>query len=222
MNAPSHPVAAPARWHLFLRHPPLPDVNGLCYGRLDLPLPGSSFEQAAARLHTRFAAGAAYANDDDRRQHRHEYGHDEQDRIATALRRLPLLTSPAQRCFGFAQAWHHRNGHARSGRLAPKIDLRLQEMHFGAWEGLAWASIPRADLDRWAEDVVGYRPPDGESFADLIARVGDALAELREPHTIVTHGGAIRAAWHLLGGVPAETAASMTIAYAEPILIGAP
>lgn len=209
MNMALRPMTTAAKWHVFLRHPPLPQADGLCYGRLDLPLPGSTFEQAAARLDAR---GVCVGGE------RHTDGREH----APDLRRLPLLTSPAQRCFGLAQAWHHRHAQMRPGRLAPKIDLRLQEMHFGAWEGCAWSSIPRDELDRWAADVVGYRVPEGESFADVIARVGDALADLREPHLIVAHGGAIRAAWHLLGGVAAETAASIGIAYAEPMLIGTP
>ncbi len=39
--------------HLFLRHPPLPDSAGLCYGRLDITLDASVFTDAAASLQDR-------------------------------------------------------------------------------------------------------------------------------------------------------------------------
>ncbi len=186
-------------YHVFLRHPPLPQAQGLCYGRLDLPLPSTTFDEVAARLHAQEHAFKTHDID---------------------LTQLPILSSPAQRCLGLARAWHRLNMDIQAQNPAPNIDARLSEMHFGAWEGIKWSSIPRDDLDRWAADVVAYRPPDGESFADVIVRVRETLASLRTPHLIVAHGGVIRAAWHLLGAQPAEAAAAMSIAYAEPILIG--
>ncbi len=103
--------------------------------------------------------------------------------------------------------------------IATLADMRLLEIDFGDWEGRAWSDLPRAQLDLWAADVAGYRMPGGESFADVVARVGEALTDLREPHLIVSHGGVIRAAWHLLGGLPIADAAALQIAYARPFLI---
>jgi alpha-ribazole phosphatase len=246
--------------HVFLRHPPLPQAQGLCYGRLDLPLPCQSFDHTAARLLRARVDGAAYPQAAD--QHADlehaplEHAPPEHvalehaaleaatpDDIApallVALQRLPIISSPAQRCLGLSQALHRlRMGTAEysaandgsatnaatqhiaaAGRTAPIVDVRFMEMDFGEWEGRAWSEVPREQLDIWAVDVVGYRPPGGESFADVIARVAAALADLREPHLIVTHGGAIRAAWHLLGGRTLADAAALQVAYATPMPI---
>jgi broad specificity phosphatase PhoE len=231
--------------HVFLRHPPLPQAQGVCYGRLDLPLPPKSFDRTAALLLRDRMDGAKYPHAADAH---HAFEHDALEHAAwddtdpalrIALRRLPIVSSPAQRCLGLSHALHRLrmstadNAATNDGNVAtastqdiaaarhppPTIDMRFIEMDFGEWEGRAWSEVPREQLDLWAVDVAGYRPPGGESFADLIARVGAALADLREPHLIVTHGGAIRAAWHLLGGRTLADAAALQVAYATPMLI---
>src|SRR5689334_17090678 len=58
--------------------------------------------------------------------------------------------------------------------LTPCLDARLRELSFGAWDGRTWDEIHARDagrLDAWAGDWVGTRPPDGESFVDLMRRV---------------------------------------------------
>jgi alpha-ribazole phosphatase len=169
--------------HVFLRHPPLPQMRGRCYGRLDIALSAETFASAAATLRT--------------------------DAADPPLWSLPLISSPAQRCRGLAQACADGRGFA--------TDARLLEMDFGDWEGQPWADIPRDALDRWAGDVAGFRPPGGESFSDLIARVAAALDALQGPHLIVAHAGVVRAAAHLLGAVPREDAAAIDVPCLQPI-----
>lgn len=176
--------------HVFLRHPPLPGMRGLCYGRCDVALAPQVFADAAAALRAMPDAGDAW--------------------------RLPILSSPAQRCSGLARALAAVGGAAREVAFDP----RLLEMDFGDWESLPWSSLPRADLDRWADDVAGFRPPGGECFDDLVRRVAAALAGLRTPHLIVTHAGAIRAAGHLLGARPIAEAAAIEVPHLQPISFG--
>jgi alpha-ribazole phosphatase len=121
---------------------------------------------------------------------------------AHALRALlpidaPLYTSPLQRCLELARALH----------AEPVIDERLVEMHFGAWEMRRWDDIPRAEIDAWAANPVGYAPPGGESPAAMRMRVAALLAELPEVAVLVAHGGVLRACvaeltgaadWHAL------------------------
>lgn len=178
------PFAVP---HVFLRHPPVPQAQGLCYGRTDYALPAATYAAAAAMLSAR----------------------------CPGLDAMPILYSPSRRCRELAFALASNGAHAQPLRS----DERLLEMHFGRWEGRPWSSLPRIELDRWAVDIAGYRPPEGECFADVIARVSEALAGFTTPHTIVTHGGVIRAAWHLFGGVPIAQAAALPIAYLDPIVI---
>jgi alpha-ribazole phosphatase len=98
----------------------------------------------------------------------------------------PLWTSPLVRCRALAERLH----------AAPQVDARLQEMDFGAWEGLHWDAIARDQLDAWAADVADYAPPGGESARALQARACAWLAEIvtaAPPAAVaVTHGGVIR------------------------------
>ena len=114
---------------------------------------------------------------------------------ASGIRRV--VTSPARRCLRLAH------------RIAadPLIDERLQELDFGAWEGLSWDLVPRDLLDAWAADPLGFAPPGGESGADLIARVQLACAALRavdEDGIVITHGGPLRLMPALLRGDPPD------------------
>ena len=85
--------------------------------------------------------------------------------------------------------------------LAPdayRVDPRLKEISFGAWEGSTWAEIRRRDAARAAardRDRWGYRPPGegAESYAMLVERVAPSLAALDGPACIVAHGGVARA-----------------------------
>ena len=93
-----------------------------------------------------------------------------------------IWSSPAQRCRAVADA------------VGPhRLDDRLQELDFGAWEGLPWDDVPRAALDEWASDPVAFAPPGGETGAALIARVG-AFYQALGPgdHAIITHGGPLK------------------------------
>ena len=125
-----------------------------------------------------------------------------EEEAARIIEALPpaarLVTSPLHRCCLLAE----RIGAARN--LAPVIDARLREMDFGAWEGVPWASIPRAELDAWAADFLHARPHGGESVHMLRERAGAALDEYRRSglsHVVVTHAGVIKAA-RAHGGEP--------------------
>lgn len=91
--------------------------------------------------------------------------------------------------------------------LTLKIDPRLQEMHFGQWEGRPWADIDRSELDAWTVDFADYPVGQtGESVSRFMTRVASALDELREmpaesPTLWITHAGVIRAARLIAAGV---------------------
>jgi alpha-ribazole phosphatase len=99
-----------------------------------------------------------------------------------------ILSSPLVRCLRLAEAL----GAARA--LPVLRDPRLAEIDFGAWEGLRWDAIPRAEIDAWAADLHHARPHGGETVAELALRVGEALAAAPAGALIVTHMGPIRAA----------------------------
>ena len=81
--------------------------------------------------------------------------------------------------------------------LAPATeDARLWEQDFGDWDGLPFDEVP--DIGQLADDdLARHRPPNGESFQDVCARVWPAMRELSALATdtaIVAHAGVIRAA----------------------------
>jgi alpha-ribazole phosphatase len=105
-----------------------------------------------------------------------------------------VWTSPLRRCRIVADAIG-----------ANTVDARLIEMDFGAWDGIAWDDIPRADLDAWAADPLGFAPPGGESGASLIARVALFHAALPPgDHVVVSHGGPLKVLIALLRGLPVD------------------
>ncbi|WP_300008875.1 histidine phosphatase family protein [Pseudonocardia sp.] len=81
-------------------------------------------------------------------------------------------------------------------------DRRWQEAHLGDWTGRPASELPVPAYPDWRAGR--YTPPGGESFAELTARVVEAVAGLdRTAGTtlVVTHGGPIRALCHHLLGL---------------------
>ncbi|WP_371931758.1 histidine phosphatase family protein [Mameliella sp. MMSF_3552] len=110
------------------------------------------------------------------------------------------VVSPALRC--------RQTAHALWPAATPEQDARLWEQDFGAHDGLRFDEIP--DIGALSsEELAEHRPPGGESFADMVARVWPALEELAEkarqagPVAVVAHAGTVRAGLALaLGAVP--------------------
>ncbi len=121
---------------------------------------------------------------------------------------LPLFSSPLRRCLELAAALHP----------APRIDGRLQELHFGEWEMRSWEDIGFSALNDWAADPLGFVPPGGESANGLRLRVEDFLAELEQEcdeAVLVTHAGVIKTLVGKAGGLPAAEWLVVEIAYAS-------
>ncbi|HMN72432.1 MAG TPA: histidine phosphatase family protein [Rhodoblastus sp.] len=93
-------------------------------------------------------------------------------------------------------------------------DKRLMELCFGRWQDLTWPEIdaryPGAVAARKA-DFWNFRPPDGESYADLAARVRAFLDERAGPAVVAAHGGVARALMALIGGVAPEETHAMPV-----------
>lgn len=85
--------------------------------------------------------------------------------------------------------------------ITAAIDPRWRELDFGEWDGLHAAEIDETALRAFWNDPDASPPPGGERWSTLVARVGAAIGELAPvPTLVVTHGGAMRAALHLLCG----------------------
>ena len=89
------------------------------------------------------------------------------------------------------------------------FDPRLIEISFGLYEGRIHTELAAGEMaiagERGAE-FWGYRPPEGESYADLAARVADFGASLTGPSVVVAHGGILRVLRVLIEDFPVEKA----------------
>lgn len=177
------------RWW-WVRHAPVPSVVGTIYGGNDVPCDVS-----------------------DRESFRH---------LASALPQDALwLSSHLSRTHKTAEAIRQEAAGLDPAPAFPDpvAEEHLGEQSFGDWQGHTWDEMETMDPAGFAkfwETPARSRPPGGESFADLVARVSGVIDRYTESHAgrdivAVTHGGTIRAAMaHSLGLEP-EGAMSFTI-----------
>lgn len=102
---------------------------------------------------------------------------------------------------------------------APVLEPGLIEQHFGTWQGRDPQDLMRSDGAAWHrfwEAPGAHRPPGGESFADVVARVRPAL----DRHSTATgggdivavvHGGTVRAALAVALGLSPEAALAFVV-----------
>jgi alpha-ribazole phosphatase len=102
-------------------------------------------------------------------------------------------------------------------RLPVQFDLRLREMHFGAWEGRTYAEVQETDGERlraWETDVLRTAPPGGETLTQLAERVNAFYSRLAaeaigdgEEHTalVVAHRGSLQVLLCLALGLPPQS-----------------
>ena len=103
---------------------------------------------------------------------------------------IAVRVSPLQRCQQLAQALQ-----VQRGDLVPQTDVRLREMDFGTWEGVAWADIPRAAVDAWTAEFATHRFGGNESANEVLARVAEAWdTRPAQPTLWIAHSGIAQAA----------------------------
>jgi broad specificity phosphatase PhoE len=84
-------------------------------------------------------------------------------------------------------------------------DPRLIEISFGIYEGRLHTELANGEMAIAGERDASFwhfRPPEGESYDDLSARVGDFCRGLSGPSIVVAHGGLLRVLRHLIEGLP--------------------
>jgi alpha-ribazole phosphatase len=111
-----------------------------------------------------------------------------------------VFSSPLSRCVQLADTFSD----------TVSTDARLQELHFGDWEGQLFDDIEPTALQQWTDNFATAAPPNGETFVDLYERVGafwqELLATEAEQVVIVTHAGVIRALLARVLNLPLENA----------------
>jgi broad specificity phosphatase PhoE len=92
--------------------------------------------------------------------------------------------------------------------LEVRVDSRLRERGFGAWEGLTRAEIEasfREDFDRWRKGD-GFGADDAETHQAFAARIQAFLEDVLVRHPdetvlVITHGGSIRVVQAVASGL---------------------
>jgi alpha-ribazole phosphatase len=96
-----------------------------------------------------------------------------------------VVTSPLRRCADVGR-WLRRWGWTH------RVDARLVELDFGAWDGRLWRDIAWDEIRAWEGDFMDHAPGGGEPLRRLRERVEAVLAEDR-PALAVGHAGWINA-----------------------------
>ena len=141
----------------------------------------------------------------------------EEDALETAALRLHglarghrVVASPARRAMALA------------ARLSDDVavESRLQELHFGEWEGRRWQDLGREAIDAWRRGLPDCAPPGGETLSAMAERCREWLAGLPPngpPVLAVTHAGPIRTIRALLAGEPLLTHFATAVPFAVPL-----
>ncbi len=159
------------RWW-WIRHAPVINPEGRIYGQRDMPCDTSASDSMAA--------------------------------IARRLPRSAIwFTSHLTRTRDTAEAIRSAGAIAGDG---PKVEPEFAEQHLGEWQGKTYAEVGAFGQGQggisghklWLT-AAGVRPPGGESFIDVIARVSAAIERWTSEIggrdiVVVAHGGTIRAA----------------------------
>ncbi|MDQ0777598.1 broad specificity phosphatase PhoE [Streptomyces aurantiacus] len=160
-------------------------------------------------------------------------GRHQAERVATALAaRVPrsglaglaglgtveaVVSSPLARCRETAQPVAARLG------LDVRIEDRLRETDFGAWEGLTFAEVRERhpdDLNAWLGSPAAEPTGGGESFEAVARRVAEARDNLLAAHAgrtvlLVSHVTPIKTLVRLALGAPPESLFRMELSAAS-------
>ncbi len=128
-----------------------------------------------------------------------------------------IVSSPLSRCAAPAQDW------AAFAGIPLRIEPRLAEMHYGAWEGLSREEIDQrypGQLRRWRENPVGMRIPGAEDFEAFARRVTAGweaiISDSRGMHVlVVAHSGSLRVILTRVLGAPLTATRRLVVPYAS-------
>ena len=132
-------------------------------------------------------------------------------RTGRAPQALGYVASPLVRARETMDVMRAALGLAQAGY---RIEPRLAEISFGEWEGLTYQDVMARDHDvvaRREGNKWRFLPPGGESYEQLVRRVGDWYASVEQDTVVSAHGGTARALVALFGIAPPEEAVHHSI-----------
>lgn len=204
----------------LIRHPELADYAGICYGQLDCIPAASVMAQAIERVKDQIVESVLGQGSEPA-----EGGAVQGGTAPVKAPKVFVWSSPLRRCSLLAEGvWTALQATGRQTRtvIAPALSPLLQEMDFGAWEGISWNEVDRAAVDAWAADPWHYRPGGGECAHDVLARwhrfkKQHLMADATAIHLVITHAGVARLALWDSGQVDTQDLWLKRIAHAELI-----
>jgi alpha-ribazole phosphatase/probable phosphoglycerate mutase len=130
-----------------------------------------------------------------------------------------LISSPLSRCAKPSQSW------AEEANIPLQIDVRLQELHYGLWEGKTAQEVEVVSpgmLQIWRKNPEHMTPPQGESMFDFQMRTLAFLEALKglcqdkkHQHVlIIAHSGTIRSLIAHALAAPCVTTRHLSMPYA--------
>lgn len=122
-----------------------------------------------------------------------------------------VYTSPLKRCLVFAK---------RFTKIV-NVEERLAEYSYGDWEGEAWDTIDKGQLDAWMQDFQNIRPPNGENLYDLKDRIFSFLISLPSNTKIIliTHLGVMRVVYAVTNNIKLSEVFDINIDYGDYITL---
>jgi probable phosphoglycerate mutase len=136
------------------------------------------------------------------------------ERLATSPTDRParIVSSSLSRAIETAQVIQEALGDTQ---IEVQPEAKLMELGQGEWEGRAHQELEVEDAERyarWRAAAPDRQPPGGEAIADGIARVTSAIGEAIAtsdatnawPLCVVSHGGSLHLAAHVLLEIPLE------------------
>jgi len=101
-------------------------------------------------------------------------------------------------------------------------DSRLNEIHFGQWEGKPWMEIPEKEINPWMYNYYFKATIQGESYSDLFIRIDSFLDECIFPFQfldqrilLISHSGPIQCILSRFLNINAYTIKQMTIPFSK-------
>jgi alpha-ribazole phosphatase len=124
-----------------------------------------------------------------------------------------VFSSPSSRCTLLAHQI----------KASFETDKRLMELDFGLWEGKTWGTIDRLESERWMEDFINNRPPEGETLHEMKSRVMEFWNELLllpyQRIAIITHAGVIRLILTEVKATPLHSLFDIPVNYGDVITL---
>jgi alpha-ribazole phosphatase len=100
------------------------------------------------------------------------------------LKKTLVISSPLKRCVKLATALN----------VSFKIDPRIKELDLGDWEMKLMSSIEKSEIEKWQDNLMEYKVPNGESNKNFLKRLNGFLKDIlkfEQDVLLVAHAGSI-------------------------------